>query len=377
MENSTKQITLKYLLIHKKRCIGIKFYPDKVIQSLIKELSNPKWSEKFGMVYLEYSKDNLNKIFSLFKGVAWINCNYFFTDQPIKKNNTPVNVDWYRKRQLKSSYRRCPEEYLLKLELKKYADNTVKTYVTHFEKFINSYTNIDLISLDENDIRKYLQKLIQEKRSNSYLNQAINSIKFYYEVVLKMPNRFYSIERPRKEQSLPKVLSKNEILTIINCTNNSKHRAIVSLLYSAGLRRSELLNLKIEDIDSERMVIRIDKAKGNKDRYTLLSKSILKDLRIYYKEWKPIKYLFEGARKEQYSPESVANIVRYASTKAGIKKRVTPHMLRHSFATHLLENGTDLRYIQVLLGHNSSKTTEIYTQVAIKCFTDIINPLDL
>ena len=148
------------------------------------------------------------------------------------------------------------------------------------------------------------------------------------------------------------------------------------LIYSAGLRRSELIDLKISDIDSERMVINIIGAKGKKDRVSLLSENILQILRKYYKEYKPQKYLFEGAKGGKYSPTSVANILKKVAVKAGIHKNVTPHMLRHSFATHLLEQGTDLRYIQELLGHNSSKTTEIYTHVSKKAIDKIKNPVD-
>ena len=191
-----------------------------------------------------------------------------------------------------------------------------------------------------------------------------------------MPNRFYSIERPRKKQTLPKVLAKEEVKAMIACTRNIKHRCIISLLYSAGLRRSELLNLKLTDIDSNRMLIRIEGAKGGKDRMTLLSESVLNNLRTYFKEYQPKNWLFEGPRQEQYSGSSVGRIIMNASKNAGIRKKVTPHMLRHSFATHLMENGTDLRYIQTLLGHSSSKTTEIYTHVAVNSFKSIKNPLD-
>ena len=219
--------------------------------------------------------------------------------------------------------------------------------------------------------------MVKENRSNSYINIAINSIKFYYEIVQGMPNRLYRIERPRAKKKLPSVLSKEDVKSMIESTNNLKHRCIISLLYSAGLRRSELLNLKLNDIDSSRMLIHVIDSKGNKDRYTLLSKNTLKDLRLYFKQWKPSNYLFESPKKGKYSPNSVGKIVVNAAIKAGIKKQVTAHTLRHSFATHLLEAGTDLRYIQLLLGHNSTKTTEIYTHVAKSSFDSIKNPLDL
>lgn len=371
-----KYITLKNLVIGQEKCIGMKFFTDKVLHALVNELPNIKWSEEFNMNYVPNSPAALDAIFEKFRGVAWVNCNHFFTNSGFSRNNEAIDVAWFRKRKHGDDYRRCPESYLLKLELKRYANNTVKTYVSCFEAFINHYRHIEPESINENDIRAYLQKLIQEGSSNSYINQAINAIKFYYEVVMEMPNRFYGMERPRVEEKLPQVLAKEDVLAIIEKTNNVKHRCIVSLLYSAGLRRGEVLNLKPDDIDSKRMVIRVCSGKGNKDRYTILSEKLLIDLRKYFLEWHPKTHLFEGPKGNQYSAESVVKIVKEAARKAGIRKRVTPHILRHSFATHLLESGTDLRYIQVLLGHKSSKTTEIYTHVATNIFFKIKNPLD-
>lgn len=371
-----KCITLKHLLIDKKKYIGLKFYPDKVIQALVKTIPGIKWSNQYSMVYAPNNKVVLDSIFDTFRGTAWVNTSSFFTNRPINEKDNTSSIDFYRKRKETRHYKHCPESYLQKLELKRYAPNTIKTYVTLFEKFINFYHDIEINSLNENDIRLYLQSVIKEGKSHSYINQAINSIKFYYEIVLEMPNRFYSVERPRKQKKLPKVISKEEILAIINQCNNIKHKCIVSVLYSAGLRRAELLNLKISDIDSNRMVINIRDAKGNKDRITLLSLKVLEDLRIYITEWKPKTWLFEGKEGVQYSSTSVREIIKNAARRAGIIKNITPHMLRHSFATHLLESGTDLRYIQVLLGHSSTKTTEIYTQVAINNIKGIESPFD-
>ncbi len=371
MSSLQKQITLKHLLIQKQKMIGLQFYPDKVIQALIKELPNPRWSDEFGMVYIKNTKEYLDLVFEKFKGVAWINGGSFFKDTPIR-NNKPVDINWYRNRTKKNQFRYVPEEYLIKLELKKYALNTCKVYIAHFEKFINHYKNLCFKEITEQEIRSYLQYLIQQQHSISYINQSINSIKFYYEVVMGMPNRFYSIERPFKEKKLPDVLAKEEVRRMIEVTTNLKHKCIIGLLYSSGLRRSELLHLKIEDIDSKRMLIKVRQAKGNRDRYTILSKSILENLRMYFKSYRPKVFLFEGLRPgTTYSASSVLKIVNRSSIKAGILRKVHPHMLRHSFATHLLEEGIDLRYIQALLGHKSSKTTEIYTHVALKNFTGI------
>ncbi len=371
-----KHITLKHLLIRNQKMIGMQFRQDKVLQALVKELPDARWSEKFGMAYIPNTKEHLDMIFKLFKGVAWINCNFFYKNQVVNREKQNIDVQWFRNRKHHTSYRSCPEAYLQKLELKRYSNSTVKNYVLAFEAFINYYPKCEVMDLNENDVRSYLQHLIQEHKSNSTINLAINAIKFYYEIVLEMPNRFYSIERPRKQETLPKVISKAEILQMIECTNNIKHRCIIGLLYSSGLRRSELQHLKIEDIDSNRMVIKVINGKGGKTRLTLLSTTVLQDLRKYYKEYKPVHYLFEGHKRAQYSSGSIVKVVSKAASKAGIKVKVSPHMLRHSFATHLLENGTDLRYIQRLLGHNSTKTTEIYTHVATNVFSTIKNPLD-
>ncbi len=371
-----KHITLKHLLINNQKQIGLKFYPDKVIHALIKGLPNPKWSEEFSMAYIQNTKENLGKIFKIFNGVAWINCHHFSSKRSNIRDNPKLNIDYFRNRRLKKSYRTCPESYLSKLEIKKYAFNTAKTYIQCFEKFINYYKNKDLLSINEIDIQKYIQSLIRANASNSAINQSINSIKFYYEIVEGMPNRFYSIDRPRKVQKLPKVIDKSDIENMIQVTKNIKHKCVISLLYSAGLRRQELIDLKISDIDSKRMIIKVRNSKGNKDRQTLLSQKILVLLREYYKEWLPKEYLFEGIRGGKYSARSIAIIIERAAKMAKINQKVTPHVLRHSFATHLLENGTDLRYIQVLLGHNTSRTTEIYTHVAVNNLKMIKSPLD-
>ncbi len=379
MNHKLKNITLKHLLINGEKKIGLQFYPDKVVQALVKSLPDVKWSNKFNMVFIPNNKANLDSIYTTFKGVAWVDGKYFFTNRPLKQpviESKLINIQSFRERTITKGYKTCPESYLQKLELKKYAMSTAKTYVGMFEGFINYYKNVELNALGEKEIRAYLSYHVSLGRSDSMLNQIINSIKFYYEIVLGMPNRFYEIERPKKKERLPEVLAKEEVKAMIDCASNIKHKCIIGLLYSAGLRRGELINLKITDIDSKRMVIRIANAKGGKDRYTLLSKSLLQNLRSYYIKWSPKTYLIEGQYGGKYSGKSIVNIVKRAARHANIKKNVVPHMLRHSFATHLLEGGVNLRQIQVLLGHKSSTTTEIYTHIANTSMNLIKNPLD-
>ncbi|UOD34843.1 site-specific integrase [Deferribacteraceae bacterium V6Fe1] len=269
------------------------------------------------------------------------------------------------------------EQYKNRLTQKRYSENTIDIYCNYVKDFYNFFKNSNLEDVKTEEINKYILDLIKTKNiSISQQNQRINAIKFYYEKVLGREKQYYTLYRPKKEHKLPKVLSKEEVKRLFDSCNNIKHQSILMLIYSAGLRRSELINLKISDIDSERMIVNIKGAKGKKDRMSLLSENMLKVLRDYYIAYKPKVYLFEGQTGGKYSPTSVANILKKAASNAGIKKKVTPHMLRHSFATHLLEQGTDLRYIQELLGHNSSKTTEIYTHVSKKAIDKIRNPID-
>lgn len=212
--------------------------------------------------------------------------------------------------------------------------------------------------------------------ATSTLNQAINALKFYYGSMLKK-KFIYEVKRPCKDKKLPVVLSKEGFAKILSSVDNIKHKAILMLVYSAGLRVGEVVRLKPEDIDSKRMLIHIRGAKSRKDRYSLLSETALESLRKYWKQYKPVKWLFEGFRDGRYlSTRTVQAIFEQAKEKAGIEKDVTVHSLRHSFATHLLEGGTDLRYIQELLGHTHSKTTEIYTHVSTKSLEKIVSPID-
>jgi len=275
------------------------------------------------------------------------------------------------------NFRECPPEYIAKLKELRYSKNTLDTYKHMFEEFINYYRDTEIDDITDAMIVEFLRYLVNERNiSGSYQNQSINAIKFYYERVRGGQRKIYTIDRPRKEKFLPEVLSEEEVVKILNATENLKHKAILMTIYSAGLRVGELTNLRIKDIDSNRMQIRVEQAKGKKDRYTLLGEKTLEILRQYVSIYKPKVWLFEGLHDESYSASSIQANLKVAVEKAGLKKRITVHTLRHSFATHLLEAGTDIRYIQSLLGHQNSKTTEIYTHITTKGFDQIKSPLD-
>lgn len=272
---------------------------------------------------------------------------------------------------------KLPDRYLKKLEQRRYSPQTIKVYTAYFKDFQIHFADRNLLEVEAKEINTYILDLIKSNNiSCSQQNQRINAIKFYYEKVLGRETEYYKIDRPKRENKLPDVLSKIEIGKMISCTSNLKHKCIIALIYSCGLRRGEAINMKVHDIDSKRMLVKIRGAKGKKDRYAQLSETTLNLLRKYYVVYKPEKWVFEGNKGGQYSAESILNVVKAAGKKAGIKKRVFTHILRHSFATHHLEQGTDLRYIQEWLGHSSSTTTEKYTHVSKTDFMRFKNPID-
>ena len=268
-------------------------------------------------------------------------------------------------------------EYYRWMRQRRYADQTIKTYVSMLKVFFSHYPEktIDKISLkDIEDFNYYF--IIQKGFSASYQNQMINAIKLFYLKMLNTNMELKELERPRKGSYLPNVLSKGDVLMILESIKNIKHKAILSLIYSAGLRRNELINLRIIDIDSKRMLIKIKNSKGAKDRIVGLSKKILILLRAYYRLYKPKDYLFEGQKGGRYSATSINLIFQRARKDSGIKITGGVHMLRHSYATHLHESGYDIRIIQELLGHKSSKTTEIYTHISTKSIKNVNSPFD-
>lgn len=261
---------------------------------------------------------------------------------------------------------------------KRYSPQTIETYTGVLKSFFQFHRTKPVSAINAMDVVEFNNKyILKNNYSSSYQNQLVNALKLYYSVVEHTAMEIELLHRPRREKKLPNVLSMNEVRSILSSPGNIKHRAMLSLVYSCGLRRSELLALKICDVDSPRHLLHIHQAKGKKDRVIPLSDKIICLLREYYKAYHPVTWLFEGAKKgEPYSEKSLESVLKQAVHKSGIKKPVSLHWLRHSYATHLLEAGTDLRYIQVLLGHNSSRTTEIYTHVSTLHLQQIRSPFD-
>ena len=262
------------------------------------------------------------------------------------------------------------------MQLKGYSKNTIATYIECLVSLSKHFkTSPDLLSVDQ--IREYIQyKLTEAKLSKSWMNQTISALKIFFCEVLKRDWDGIDIPRPRREIKLPVVLSKEEVSRIINTPRNLKHKAFLMLTYSAGLRLQEACNLKIRHIDSQRMLIRVVQAKGAKDRYTILSPVALNLLREYWKIYKVKEWLFETKPNQHISSRMAQHIFKDALRKTGINKQVGIHSLRHSFATHLLEQGVSLPIIQQLLGHTSLKTTSIYLHVQQYSVFAVKSPLD-
>jgi integrase/recombinase XerD len=345
------------------------------VSDIVKQIPNQKWSKKGQFVYAPNNRYVLKEIFRLFKGVAYVDAENLF-------NNAQNRVE-----ELSRAKTIVPNEYLKLLELRRYSINTISTYCSLFAQFIVYFKSEEVDLINKRQIEDYLHHLVSDKNiSSSTQNQIVNAIKFYCERVLgkprevyniNRPRKVYNINRPRKSYYIPQILSEEEVLNILSVTTNIKHKAVLSIIYSSGLRIGEAVNLKLTDLDLDRNLVFIRNGKGKKDRIGTLALN-LKPLPVkYIEKMNPEVYLFNGATSHQYSTESIRKVFHKSCKKANImKKNLRVHTLRHSFATHLLEKGTDVRYIQELLGHSSIKTTQIYTHVNSQFVNNISNPLD-
>jgi integrase/recombinase XerD len=365
--------------------VKVNFKFNKRILEFIKSIPGRRWNKEFRYWYIPQRQFNLVMFIEKLDPHAFIDYSALEafdngTNVPVPDVPSTSERDEHIKKfeeSLKKPKVELPSEYLEKLIRKRYSQNTIKTYVTYMRSFLEEFRDRELDTITTQEINDYILKLIRTKGiSPSQQNQRINAIKFYYEKVVGLDKQLYYLERPKKSRELPKVLSEQEVLAILNSIQNLKHKSIIATIYSAGLRRSELINLRKQDIHFDRKLIFIKGAKGKKDRTSVLADSLSVSLKSYLQEFKPNYWLFEGVNRNQYSATSIAKVLQRGAKNAGVEKKVTPHMLRHSFATHLLEHGVDIRYIQTILGHSSSKTTEIYTHVSKKSLAKIKSPLD-
>lgn len=366
-----KEIVLESVLHKEKEVVLIRFEKDEQLLKTLKEgLKDFHWSQTKGSWYT-YNSSELKKIlFVLMRGIAWVNC------VKLVKYNNP------RKLPIKFKYTEEHEKAMVKfeshLESRRYSQNTIKTYMDSIRTFLKFYHDKELVMIDNECLVRFNNEyILKNKYSSSFQNQVVNAVKLFHKTLGYGKLDPDLIHRPKRAKELPNVLSKVEVKVILNALTNNKHKAMLSLIYSCGLRCGELLRLKLEHINSQRNILIIKQSKGKKDRIAPLSDKTIEMLRLYYKEYRPKNYLFEGQEiGEMYDQRSLQMVLKKALKLSKITKPVTLHWLRHSYATHLLEAGTDLRYIQEILGHSSSKTTEIYTHVSTNNIQKIKSPFD-
>jgi integrase/recombinase XerD len=352
--------------IHRKESqLLLRFSFHSKLVALVKSIKNTYWSKTINAWYLKDSQENLDLILSVFKNITAV-------------DTSKISKKILFKRNLTASQKKLLNNFYLFLKGKRYRPSTIQTYTFFVADFINFHSKTSLEELTNRAVELFIETVFMERNySVSSQRQFISALKIF---ILFYPHTKINnlvLERPKRSRKLPSVLSQEEVLKIIQCTQNIKHRAILALIYSCGLRISELVNLKLIDFHIERKQLIVKNGKGRKDRYVSLADSFLPLLSNYYHSYKPKIYFVEGKNGGTYSPESVRQFLKKSCLKAEIKKTVTPHTFRHSYATHLLENGVDIRYIQSLLGHAKPETTMIYTHVKRKDLMDIQNPLDV
>lgn len=368
------KITLTRLHHNNSDCIAIGFAYHHHFISILKKMSIARWSNSKKTWYMNNTVSNIDLLLKTFKDIAQIDTNLLVNTLP-----TPIKPPTVKRtRQLTTTQRTLLNTFYKYLKGKRYSDSTITTYTTYVADFLEFHAEKLIETLSNRDVELFIESVFMERNySISTQRQFVSALKLF--TVFRPDTQIESLElvRPKKSRLLPSVLSQGEILRLLQRTTNLKHRAIIALIYSCGLRISELLHLKLEDIDIERRQILIKNSKGRKDRYVGLAESFLPLLNNYIMSYRPTQLFAEGTNNGPYSPESIRSFLKRNCKLAGINKRVTPHTLRHSYATHLLENGVDIRYIQTLLGHSRPETTMIYTHVKRQDLMNISNPLDV
>lgn len=360
-------ITLKHLKHRGGDQIALYFPYNVSLISCTRKLDGVRWSASKKCWYLHDYLGIMDDLLTHFTGIAELKneTSYRFGPEGITERQLLVRLDEETKR-----FKRF-------LEGRRYSKSTVGTYSAFIASFLR-FTKKEIKHLEKRDVEKYCEdELAGKRKAISTHRQFIGALKQFKEMHSTLELEIPEASRPKPSRLLPVVLSKEEVFDILRATKNLKHRATLAMIYASGLRISEVLNLRLQDIDYDRRQVKVLQGKGRKDRYVVLAESILPLLENYFNTYQPKKYFIEGREGGKYSPESIRTFLSKSCGIAGIRKRVTPHTLRHSYATHLLEGGVDIRYIQELLGHNDPKTTMIYTHISRKQLTQIQSPLDM
>lgn len=367
-------------------CIGVYFALNITLNNIFKNLPFARWSKTHRCWYIPFGEQELKKLEEAVSGIAVTDASEL-QSLPVELATATAFVSGVQSIQPASPVWRLDEnnlaalrQYMQQLELKAYSASTIRTYRNEFMQLLKLLNKRPVYELTPEELKRYMQYAMDRQGiSENTAHSRLNALKFYFEQVLGKEKFFWDIPRPKKPIQLPRVMGEQELRRLFRAVVNKKHKAILFTAYGAGLRVSEVVHLKLGDIDSDRMQIFVERAKGKKDRYVMLSPLVLDILRAYIKDSKPrpLKYLFEGPEPGiSYSIKSAQKVFQIAREKAGIKKHISFHGLRHSFATHLLEKGVDVHYIKDLLGHFSIKTTERYLHVKKEQLVNILSPID-
>jgi site-specific recombinase XerD len=362
--------------------IAIGFDDKEITKAIVKAIEGIKWSQTHETYYVLYSKNTIHTLFNYFRSKSYfVDYSQFKkpirnTYQPVKKIKPNLNMaDMFKV--LPITYKELLKDYAGFLRGKRLSESTVRSYGYFVLRFMNFYKPKAIKAIKKKDIDYFFEIVLAgENFSISSHRQCVSALKYFIEYCDLPSLEPDDLKRPKKSKKLPIVLSKEEIIDLIQVTKNLKHRAIIGLLYSCGLRIGELLDLKISALDFDRNLLRVNEGKGRKDRSVVMSEVLKPLIFNYLNTYKPNIFIIEGRDGGPYSATSVRQFLKKSCGYAGIKKQVTPHVLRHSYATHLMENGVDLRHIQLLLGHAKPETTMIYTHVAHRDLMQISSPLD-
>ncbi len=364
--------TLRLGTRKKKGALYLEVYTpyDVKIISKIKMIDDARWDREKKCWYFPYTREKLDKFKELIKDIAVLDFSLI--------EESPEDLNDVQFEELSQSDLDKLDQFKKYMKHRRYSESSIRSYINALTRFMKYLKPRPILEAKEDDIIDFVHNyIIPKEYSFTFQHHLVNAVKLFFGKVFHTDFNINKIERPRRQDKLPNVLSKEEIKKILSSIPNFKHKVILSLIYACGLRRSELLKLEPKDIDSKRGVLIIRQGKGRKDRIVHLPMSLIEELRKYYKANKPKKYLFEGHTPgKKYSPTSLSSILKEAVKKAGINKPVTLHWLRHSYATHLMEEGTDIRIIQTLLGHKSSRTTEIYTHVSTRLIQNLKSPFE-
>jgi integrase/recombinase XerD len=369
-------LQLKSILHKGEQKYALYFEKNLEIISILKQnFTVLRWSATQKAWILPFESKIKNQLFQVLRGKIWID---YKNLDPAKPKEPVKSKPHHDLAILNENQKMALLKFKNYLTANRYSENTIQTYSDAISIFLRFFTTKELHEIANIDVETFNNEyILKNNYSASFQNQVVNALKLFFKVVNDKIIVPELLLRPRREHRLPNVLSKEEVKAILNAPTNMKHKMMLSLIYACGLRRSELLNLSLKDIHSNRNLLLIRQSKGKKDRIVPIGNNLIESLREYFKQFKPKTWLFEGQNSgERYSEKSLQNVLKQSLTKCKITKPVTLHWLRHSYATHLLENGTDLRYIQELLGHRSSRTTEIYTHVSSKNIQNIISPFD-